>query len=347
MPGSRLRDSSITKLDGSIHEDTLLKAVLCKAFGPPETLVIEDVPSPVPGPGQVVISVRAASVNFPDTLIIQNKYQYKATLPFSPGSECAGLVKAIGEGVTRVKAGDRVMAVTTYGSFAEEVCTDQSRVLEIPAGMDFPTASAFTLTYGTSAHALLDRGDLKAGETLLVLGASGGVGLAAVEIGKALGARVIACASTPDKLDVCLAHGADETINYTQQDLRERTKLLTNGNGANVVYDPVGGAHSEIALRSMAWRGRFLVVGFASGEIPKIPLNLTLLKGCSIVGVFWGEFMKREPQRFAEVIAQLGAWFQAGTLKPYVSETLPLERAAEALELMASRQVKGKLVLTV
>ena len=323
-----------------------MKAVLCKAFGPPETLVIEDVPSPVPGPGQVVISVKAASVNFPDTLIIQNKYQYKPTLPFSPGSECAGLVKAIGEGVTRVKAGDRVMAVTTYGSFAEEVCTDQSRVLQIPVGMDFPTASAFTLTYGTSAHALVDRGDLKAGETLMVLGASGGVGLAAIEIGKALGARVIACASTTGKLDVCLEHGADETINYTQQDLRERAKLLTNGNGVDVVYDPVGGAHSEIALRSMAWRGRFLVVGFAAGEIPKIPLNLTLLKGCSIVGVFWGEFMKREPQRFAEVIEQLGAWFQAGKLKPYVSKTLPLERAAEALELMGSRQVKGKLVLT-
>ena len=280
-----------------------MKAVLCKAFGPPESLVIEDVPSPAPGPGQVVISVKAASVNFPDTLIIQNKYQYKPTLPFSPGSECAGLVKTIGEGVTRVKEGDRVMAVTTYGSFAEEVCTDQSRVLEIPGGMDFPTASAFTLTYGTSAHALLDRGDLKPGETLLVLGASGGVGLAAIEIGKALGARVIACASTDDKLAICLEHGADEAINYTQQDLRERIKLLTNGSGVAVAYDPVGGALSEIVLRSMAWRGRFLVVGFAAGEIPKIPLNLTLLKGCAIVGVFWGEFMKREPQRFAEVIA--------------------------------------------
>jgi NADPH2:quinone reductase len=308
--------------------------------------VIEDVPSPVPGPGQIVIAVKAASVNFPDTLIIQNKYQYKPTLPFSPGSECAGFVKKVGEGVTRVREGDRVMAVTTYGSFAEEVLTDESRALAIPPGMDFPTASAFTLTYGTSGHALVDRGDLNAGETLCVLGASGGVGLAAIEVGKALGAKVIACASSDDKLEVCRVHGADETINYALQDLRERIKLLTDGHGADVVYDPVGGPYSELALRSIAWRGRFLVVGFAAGEIPKIPLNLTLLKGCSIVGVFSGEFMKREPQRFADLLTQLGAWFQSGKLKPYVSETLPLERAADALTLMSARQVKGKLVLT-
>ena len=324
-----------------------MKAVLCKSFGPPETLVIEDVPSPVPGPGQIVIAVKAASVNFPDTLIIENKYQYKPPLPFSPGSECAGLVKKVGEGVTQVREGDRVMAVTTYGSFAEEVLTDQSRALAIPSGMDFQTAAAFTLTYGTSGHALVDRGELKAGETLLVLGASGGVGLAAIEVGKALGAKVIACASSEDKLAVCRSHGADETINYAEQDLREQVKRLTAGTGVDVVYDPVGGPYSELALRSIAWRGRFLVVGFAAGEIPKIPLNLTLLKGCSIVGVFWGEFMKREPQRFADLLQQLGVWFQNGKLKPYVSETLPLERAAEALRLMSSRQVKGKLVLTV
>jgi NADPH2:quinone reductase len=309
--------------------------------------VIEDVPSPVPGPGQVVISVKAAGVNFPDTLIIQNKYQYKPPLPFSPGSECAGIVKVVGEGVARIKEGDRVMAVTTYGSFAEEVLTDQSRVLSIPAGMDFPTAAAFTLTYGTSAHALLDRGELKAGETLLVLGASGGVGLAAIEIGKVLGATVIASASTAEKLAVCREHGADEVINYSTEDLRERLKTMTKGEGVDVVYDPVGGPHAEMALRSTAWRGRFLVVGFASGEIPKIPLNLVLLKGCSIAGVFWGEFQRREPDRFAEIIGQLGRWYQSGRLKPYVSETLPLERAAEALTLMSSRKVKGKLVLTV
>jgi NADPH:quinone reductase len=323
-----------------------LRAVLCKAYGPPESLVLEDVPSPVPGKGEVVLSVKAASVNFPDTLIIQNKYQTKPALPFSPGSECAGVVKTVGEGVTRVRPGDPVMAVTTYGSFAEEVLTPESRLLAIPPGMDFQTASAFTLTYGTSAHALADRGELKAGETLLVLGASGGVGLAAIEIGKALGARVIACASTGDKLAVCEEHGADELINYTTQDLRERIKGLTNGEGADVVYDAVGGPYSEPALRSTRWRGRFLVVGFASGEIPKIPLNLTLLKGCSIVGVYWGDFVKREPARFAAMMQQLGEWYQRGKLKPYVSETMPLERAAEALTLMSSRKVKGKLVLT-
>ena len=323
-----------------------MRAVLCKAYGPPESLVIEDVPSPVPGPGEVVLSVKAASVNFPDTLIIQNKYQTRPPLPFSPGSECAGVVKTVGEGVTRVRPGDPVMAVTTYGSFAEEVMTPESRLLAIPPGMDFQTASAFTLTYGTSAHALVDRGELKSGETLLILGASGGVGLAAVEIGKALGARVIACASTGDKLAVCEEHGADELINYTTQDLRERIKGITNGEGVDVVYDAVGGPYSELALRSTRWRGRFLVVGFASGEIPKIPLNLTLLKGCSIVGVFWGDFVKRQPEQFAALMQQLSEWYQLGRLKPYVSETLPLERAAEALTLMASRKVKGKLVLT-
>ena len=212
--------------------------------------------------------------------------------------------------------------------------------------MDFVTAAAFTLTYGTSAHALVDRGALKPGETLLVLGASGGVGLAAIEIGKALGARVIACASTAHKLAVCLEHGADDAINYTTEDLRERIKGITNGEGVDVVYDAVGGSYTEPALRSIKWRGRLLVVGFAAGEIPKIPLNLTLLKGCSIVGVFWGEFVKREPERFAAIMKQLGGWYHAGKLKPYVSDTLPLERASEALERMASRKVTGKLVLT-
>jgi NADPH2:quinone reductase len=267
-------------------------------------------------------------------------------LPFSPGSECAGIIKAVGDGVTRFKPGDRVMAVTTYGSFAEEVLTDQSRVLSIPAGMDFPMAAAFTLTYGTSAHALVDRGELKGGETLLVLGASGGVGLAAIEVGKALGATVIASASTAEKLAVCREHGADDVINYSTEDLRERLKTITKGEGVDVVYDPVGGPHSEMALRSTSWRGRFLVVGFASGDIPKIPLNLVLLKGCSIVGVFWGEFQRREPDRFTEIIGQLGRWYQSGKLKPYVSETLPLDRAAEALTLMGARKVTGKLVLT-
>ena len=294
-----------------------------------------------------MVTVKAASVNFPDVLIIENKYQVKPQLPFSPGSELAGLVKTVGAGVTAVKPGDRVMAITGYGAFAEEVKTEARRMLPIPAGMDFTTAAAFGLTYATSEHALVDRGALTSGETLLVLGAAGGVGLAAIEIGKILGARVIACASTDEKLAVCREHGADDTINYATEDLRERIKALTGGSGPDVVYDPVGGAYTEMALRSIAWRGRLLVVGFAAGEIPKIPLNLTLLKGCSIVGVFWGEFTRREPQRFAESMQQLGRWYADGKLKPHVSQTYPLERAADALTAMANRQVKGKVVLTV
>jgi NADPH2:quinone reductase len=324
-----------------------MKAVLCKAYGPPESLAIEEVPSPTPGQGEVVISVKAASVNFPDVLIIQNKYQVKPPLPFSPGSELAGVVKSVGAGVTAFKPGDAVMAIIGYGAFAEEVKADAARVLPIPAGMDFASAAAFGLTYATSEHALCDRGALKPGETLLVLGAAGGVGIAAIEIGKVLGARVIACASTDEKLAVCREHGADDTINYATEDLRERIKTLTDGKGPDVVYDPVGGAYTELALRSIAWRGRLLVVGFAAGDIPKIPLNLTLLKGCSIVGVFWGEFARREPQRFAEAMKKLGRWFGEGKLKPHVSRTFPLERAADALALMAERKVKGKVVVTV
>jgi NADPH:quinone reductase len=324
-----------------------MKAVLCKAYGPPESLVVEDVAAPIAGPGEVVVSVKTASVNFPDVLIIQNKYQVKPPLPFSPGSELAGVVKSVGDGVTRWKPGDPVMAITGYGAFAEEVKVDVNRLLPIPTGMDFVSAAAFGLTYATSEHALCDRGELKAGETLLVLGASGGVGIAAIEIGKVLGARVIACASTDDKLAVCREHGADDTINYATEDLRERIKAITGGKGADVVYDPVGGTYTELALRSIAWRGRLLVVGFAAGDIPKIPLNLTLLKGCAIVGVFWGEFTRREPQRFSESMQQLGRWYAEGKLKPHVSQTYPLDRAADALTAMANRQVKGKVVLTV
>jgi len=323
-----------------------MKAVLCKSFGPPESLVVEDVPSLTPGPGEVVIAVKAAGVNFPDVLIIQNKYQLKPPLPFSPGSEVAGTIKNVGDGVTAFKPGDKVMAITGYGGFAQEVKADARRVLRVPPSMDFETAAAFGLAYATSDHALRDRGELKAGETLLVLGAAGGVGLAAIEIGKALGARVIACASSDDKLAVCREHGANETINYATEDLRERIKALTEGNGPDVVYDPVGGTYTELALRSIAWRGRLLVVGFAAGDIPKIPLNLTLLKGCSIVGVYWGDFARREPERFAAAMNQLGRWHAEGKIKPRVSATLPLERAGDALQLMADRKVSGKLVLT-
>ncbi len=324
-----------------------MKAVLCKQYGPPDWLAIEEVPSPRPGPNEVVVSVKAASLNFPDVLIIQNKYQFKPPLPFSPGSELAGVVKEVGPGVDRWKPGDRVMAFTTYGAFAEEVKTESTRLIRLPQKMDFVTGAAFLLTYGTTDHALRDRGALAAGETLLVLGAAGGVGLAAVEIGKALGARVIACASTDEKLAVCRDHGADATINYAAEDLRERIRALTEGRGADVIYDPVGGAYSEPAFRSIAWRGRHLVVGFAAGEIPKLPLNLALLKGAALVGVFWGDFARREPARFAESVAQLARWYDDGRLKPHVDETLPLASAREALKRMAERKVKGKLVLTV
>jgi NADPH2:quinone reductase len=324
---------------------TLMRAVVCKAFGPPETLVVEDLPSPSPGPGEAVISVKAAGVNFPDLLIIQNRYQFKPALPFSPGSEVAGVVKAVGAGVTQWKPGDAVTAFTIYGGFAEEVRIDAARLLPLPEGMSFAIGAAFGLAYATSDHALRDRGELRAGERLLVLGAAGGVGIAAIEIGKALGAHVIACASSEEKLEICRQHGADSTINYATEDLRERVTALTGGRGIDVVYDPVGGRYTESALRSLAWRGRLLVVGFASGEIPKMPLNLPLLKGCSIVGVFWGEFSRREPDRYAEAMRGLGRLFAGGALNPHISATLPLERAPEALRLMADRGVTGKLVL--
>jgi NADPH2:quinone reductase len=323
-----------------------MKAIICRQYGPPESLVFEELPSPRPGPGEVVVTMKAASVNFPDVLIIQNKYQVKPPLPFSPGSELAGVVKETGEGVKGFKPGDKVIAFTSYGAFAGEVLTEAARLLPLPEGMSFESGAAFLLTYATSDHALRDRGQLRAGETLLVLGAAGGVGLAAIEIGKALGARVIACASSEDKLAVCREHGADAVINYAREDLRDRIKAITGGKGVDVVYDAVGGPYTEPAFRSLAWRGRLLVVGFAAGEIPKLPLNLALLKGASVVGVFWGDFARREPKEFAASVAQLGRWYREGRLKPHVSMTFPLAKAAEALQLMAARQVKGKVVLT-
>ncbi|UQA62993.1 NADPH:quinone oxidoreductase family protein [Polyangium aurulentum] len=322
-----------------------MRAVLCKEFGPPEKLVVEELPSPAVGKGEARIEVHAASVNFPDLLIIQNKYQFKPPLPFSPGGEVAGVVREVGAGVTAVKPGDRVLATTMWGGFSEEVVVGEANVAPIPDGMDFVTASAFLMAYGTSHHALVDRAQLKAGETLCVLGAAGGVGLAAVEIGKVLGARVIACASADDKLEVCKEHGADAVVNYAREDLKERIKELTGGKGADVVYDPVGGPFSEAALRSTAWEGRFLVVGFAGGEIPRIPLNLVLLKGCQVVGVFWGSFIAREPERNRQNLAELLRWFEEKKIRPHVSETFPLERAKDALDAMAARRVKGKVVL--
>jgi len=323
-----------------------MRAVLCKQFGPPSSLVVEDVPSPVAGPGRLVVSVKACGVNFPDTLIIQGQYQFKPELPFSPGGEVAGIVKAVGEGVTSFKPGDRVIAATTWGGYAEEVVAEAARTLPMPDGMDFATAAAFTLTYGTSHHALKDRAVLQPGETLLVLGAAGGVGLAAVELGKAMGARVIAAASSPAKLAVCREHGADELIDYAAEDLRERIKALTGGRGVDVVYDPVGGDYSEPALRGMAWRGRFLVVGFAAGRIPSLPLNLPLLKGCAVLGVFWGAFTRNEPERNAANLRELMQWVGDGRLRPHVSARYPLERAADALDDLVQRRVHGKVVLT-
>lgn len=324
-----------------------MKALLCKTHGLPETLVLDEVPDPVPGDDEVVVEVHAAAVNFPDTLIIQNLYQFKPELPFSPGGECAGVIRAAGAKVKNVKVGDKVIAFTGWGSMAEQVLCKGHQVIPMMADMDFITASAFVYTYGTSLHAIKDRGQLKAGETLCVLGAAGGVGLAAVEIGKAIGAKVIACASSEEKLAVCREHGADETINYSSEDLKSRLKELTGGKGADVVYDPVGGDYSEAALRSTAWRGRYLVIGFANGEIPKIPLNLTLLKGCSIVGVFWGDFARREPMNFMLDMRTLIEWFQAGKLKPHIAAQYPLERGGEAIRALMDRKVAGKVVVTV
>jgi len=322
-----------------------LKAVLCKELGPPESLVVEDVPSPRPGKGQVVVSVKAAGVNFPDTLIIQGKYQFKPEPPFSPGGEVAGVVKQVGEGVSGIRVGARVIGASTFGGFAEEIALDADRIIPMPDGMDFVPASAFMLTYGTSYHALHDRAQLRPAETLLVLGASGGVGLAAIQLGKAMGAKVIAAASSDEKLRVCKENGADELVNYASDDLRARVRAITGGRGVDVVYDPVGGPYSEPALREMAWNGRFLVVGFAAGEIPKVALNLPLLKGCSIVGVFWGAFTRNEPERNRRNNEELLRLYTAGRVKPHIHATYPLERAAEALNEVVYKRVSGKVVL--
>ena len=326
-----------------------MKAVLCKAYGPPENLVIEEVESLKPGKGQVIVVVKACGVNFPDALIIQGKYQVKPDMPFSPGSEIAGIVKEVGEGIDprRVKVGDRVIAFTGFGGFAEEVVAEARQLIPMSDNMDFATASAFILTYGTAYHALKDRAQLQPGETLLVLGAAGGVGIAAIQLGKVMGAQVIAAASTDEKLAVCRENGADEGINYSTEDLKERLKQLSSGKGVNVIFDPVGGPYSEVALRGIAWKGRFLVIGFAAGDIPRIPLNLTLLKGCSIVGVFWGSFTEREPQHNQQNIQELLTLYAEGKLKPLISTTYPLTHAADALNDMMNRRVKGKVVLLV
>jgi len=322
-----------------------MKAVVCEEFAPIAELKYKEIDSPKIGAKQVLVEMRACSVNFPDTLIVQGKYQMRPERPFSPGSDIAGVVKAIGEGVKHVKPGDEVFGFVRTGGFAEEIRVPARDVFPKPPGMDFPIASSFMMAYGTSFHALKDRAKLQKGETLVVLGASGGVGLAAVELGKLMGARVIACASTTEKLELCQKYGADEIINYTTENLKERIKELTNSKGADVIYDPVGGDYSEAALRAMGWNGRFLVVGFAAGNIPKIPLNLALLKVCQIVGVFWGRFAIEFPKENMANTMQLIQWFATGKIKPHIDKTYPLKDAIQALKDMANRKVKGKIVI--
>jgi NADPH:quinone reductase len=330
-----------------------MKALLCTAYGPPETLVLSEVPNPKAGPGQIVVTVKACGINFPDVLVIENKYQFKPPLPFAPGGEISGIVKQLGEGVTRFKPGDKVICSVGMGGLQEELVADPNRCIPMPAGMDFETAAGLVLTYGTSHYALKDRARLKAGENLVVLGAAGGVGLAAVEIGKVMGARVIAGASSQEKVDLAKKHGADDGFVYPtgklsrdqQKELSETIKKLTAGQGADVLYDPVGGDYAEPAVRAMNWEGRYLVIGFTAG-IPSVPLNLTLLKSCDIQGVFWGAFTARNPKRNQEHLAELARWVAEGKIKPHVSAKFPLARGGEAIRMLADRKAQGKVIVT-
>jgi NADPH:quinone reductase len=322
-----------------------MRAVRVHQLVGPSGLQVDEVPEPGCGPGEVLVDVRAAGVNFPDVLLSHGKYQVKPSPPFIPGGEVAGVVRKVGAGVTSVGEGDRVAATMLHGAFAERVVVPEVSAVKLPSAVSFDTGAATLLTYLTTIHALEDRAATKPGDTLLVLGAAGGVGLAAVEIGKMLGARVIAAASRADKLAVCKEHGADEVIDYAREDLKERVKVLTRGDGANVVYDPVGGPYAEPALRAIAWEGRYLVVGFAAGDIPRIPLNLVLLKGCQIVGVFWGAFAMREPERNRANGARIFAAVAEGKLRPRIDAALPFARAGEALERLERRDVRGKIVL--
>ncbi len=322
-----------------------MKAILCTHFGGPDELEFQDLPDPAPGSGEVVVAVKSAALNFFDTLIIAGKYQLKPPFPFSPASEFAGVIESVGAGVSGLTAGDRVLGYGGFGAAREKVALAAQRVVRIPDSLDFDRAAGITVIYGTTLHALKDRARLKSGETLAVLGASGGTGLAAIEIGKLMGARVIACASSDDKLAFCRERGADDTINYANEDLKEALRRVTGGKGADVIYDPVGGSYAEAALRSIAWQGRFLVIGFAAGEIPKIPLNLALLKGCDIVGVFWGAFIERDPKGHQANMAELVRWADAGKISAHVHATYPLARTADALKAIAARQVMGKVIL--
>jgi NADPH2:quinone reductase len=322
-----------------------MQAWFCETLSGPEGLVWKEVPTPQPGPGEVRIAIRAASLNFPDTLTVRGKYQFKPELPFVPGSEYAGVVEAVGDGVTQVKVGDAVAAMGSTGGFATHGIAPAKSVLKLPAGFALEDAAAFALTYGTTHHALVDRAALKAGETVLVLGAAGGVGTSAIQVAKAVGAKVIAGASSDEKCAFCRTLGADATINYATQNVRDALKELTGGKGPDVVYDPVGGDLAEPVFRSIAWRGRYLVIGFAQGSIPSLPLNLALLKGASIVGVFWGDFVRREPENSARGMADLARWYAEGKIKPAIDQRLPMRELPAAYARMATRQVQGKVVL--
>jgi NADPH2:quinone reductase len=322
-----------------------MKAWLCESLEGIGAMRWQDLPTPAPGPNEVRVAVRAASLNFPDVLIVEGKYQVKPPLPFVPGAEFAGLVDAVGSGVRHLKIGDPVSAIGSSGGFATHACVDAAQVVRLPPGLPLDDGAAFAFTYGTAHHALIDRAALQAGETVLVLGAAGGVGTAALQVAKAAGARVIAGVSSDEKARRCLELGADAALNYTTQPVRETLKALTDGKGPDVVLDPVGGDLAEPVFRSIAWRGRYLVVGFAQGGIPALPWNLALLKGASIVGVFWGDFLRREPQAFAQGLAQLVEWHAQGKVKPVIDQRLPMSELPAAYALMGTRRVIGKLLL--
>jgi NADPH2:quinone reductase len=322
-----------------------MKALLCTRYGTPDDLEVAEIADPTPGPGEAVVRIAAAALNFFDTLIIAGKYQTKPVMPFSPAAECAGTVESVSADVTSLKVGDRVMAYTKYGAARERIAIAADMLIKIPDRLDFDRAAGLCVTYGTTLHALKDRAALKPGETLAVLGAAGGVGLAAIELGKLMGAHVIACASSTEKIAFARKHGADDGIDYVAEDLKEALRRVTQGRGADVIYDPVGGAYADAALRSIAWQGRFLVVGFAAGEIPKLPLNLVLLKGCDLLGVFWGSWIERDPQGHRANTEQLLAWCADGKLSSHVHAVYPLTEAPAALKAIASRQVMGKVIL--
>jgi NADPH2:quinone reductase len=323
----------------------LMKAVLCTHFGALDELELADIPEPHAGPGEAVVRIKAAALNFFDTLIVAGKYQHKPPFPFSPAAEFAGLVESVGVGVSDIAAGDRVIGNIGWGAAREAVAVPADALVKIPDTLDFERAAGLTVTYATTLYALRERAALKPGETLAVLGASGGTGLATIEIGKIMGARVIACASSDEKLTFARAHGADETVNYATDDLRNALKRLGGERGIDVVYDPVGGSYAEPAVRSLGWEGRYLVVGFAAGEIPKLPLNLVLLKSCDIRGVLWGSWVRREPAAQRALMTQIVKWCAQGKLSAHVHAVYPLAEIVAALKAIADRKVLGKIVL--